>query len=179
MFAYTYQCDRCNQTESYRSAIGYYRLSDGTDIPRCEQPAWCNDCNALRSAERLPDLQRLTEIVADLETTGLSEHDIENAKLMKQDVSDYLAESLFRSHALMRWRTARQSPPRCLDCESTNLLLLNPHIEQALDSFPHLDCNGTFHLSDTWHGSQASYQVLDAEGRHLHDDSSAEKRFRS
>ncbi|MBB3210554.1 hypothetical protein FHS27_006401 [Rhodopirellula rubra] len=73
MFGHEYTCDRCSQTATYISAgIGYYRLPDGIDIPRSSQPAWCIRCDALRCAERLPELERLQDVLADLESNGLS-----------------------------------------------------------------------------------------------------------
>ena len=172
MFGHEYTCDRCSQTATYVSAgIGYYRLSDGTDIPRSSQPAWCNRCDALRGAERLPELEHLQHVLADLESNGLSEHDLKNAEAFQQSPESYVAERLGKWRASVRWRSERQSPPRCLDCASTNLLLLAPDIEQALESFPHPNCGGTFTQTNWWHGSQATYQVLDAEGRDFDGES--------
>lgn len=152
------------------AAIAYYRLSDGADIPLILQPVWCNTCNDLRSAERLAELARLQEVLADLESKGLSKHERETAELLQQTPESYFAERVRKWQAAVRWRLERKSQPRCLACESTNLRLLAPDIEQSLESFAHPDCGGTFTQSNSWHGSQATFQILDAEGRIYNGD---------
>jgi hypothetical protein len=167
MFGHEYRCDRCGQTGSYTTSIGYYCLDDGTVIVRADQAAWCYDCRELRSAERLPNERRIADIISDIQANGLSDDDKEYAAFLSQNEDTYLAEMVFKWKACLKWRRARKSPPRCLECESTSLLLLNPDVEQALDSFAHPQCGGTFQSAGWWHSSQAAYQVLDPEGRHL------------
>ncbi|MCA9138361.1 MAG: hypothetical protein KDB00_16435 [Planctomycetales bacterium] len=166
MFSHEYTCDRCNLTATYVSTeIGYYRLADGTDIPRLSQPAWCNYCNALRSAERLPELERLQQILAEIESAGLSDGDYDFLESLQQSPESYLAERVSKWRASVRWRSQRQSPPRCLECESTDLELLAQEIDQSLESLPHPNCGGNFTRTNWWHCSQACYTVLDSEGR--------------
>lgn len=174
MYGHEYTCDRCNHTGTYISvAIGYYRLADGTELLHFTQPAWCNECATLREAERLPEPDRLKQSVKELESAGLSENDLKYTRLTGESPDELLHRRLANLRAKVRWRVGRQSPPRCLHCESVNLLFLAPNIKDTLKSFRHPGCGGTFTQTSWWHASQANFLRLDAEGRHFIDESSS------
>jgi hypothetical protein len=164
MWGSEYRCDRCGVVASVSTRMVYYRLDDGAPFPCIDQPAWCFDCNAVRAAERLPEMDRLAALVHDLEEFGLDDKAKEDAQRARQDEGSLLREKLQLWHAALRWRTARRSPPRCLECGSVSIKPLVPNPEDSLDSFEHPGCNGRFRIENSWHGIQASCRVLNAEG---------------
>jgi hypothetical protein len=164
MFGFEYECDRCNACGSYSSSIDYYRLEDGTEFPRSDQSAWCFACHSLRSAERLWEADHLREIIRQLEEGELSAGAGDTRSDQgDEETSRQLHQLQWFRHAY-QWRLTRQSPPRCLECGSTDLRPLAPGVEDRLNSFEHPGCGGTFRLNNYWHGSQARYQILSAEG---------------
>lgn len=127
------------------------------------QPSWCRSCNILRNSEMLPSVAQISEMLADLKAKGLSEEDCEFAKLIDETPDQFLANRLQKLEAQLRWRTARNSPARCLECGSTDL----DSVTLDEDGFPHPNCGGTFQHVSMWQGLQSEFQILDTEGREV------------
>jgi hypothetical protein len=113
----------------------------------------------------LPDAELLVNEIRALEERGLSDDERGFAKFLNKDEDLYLIEKLSELRATLAWRTARRSPPRCVQCGS-----ISPKPLESLDSFVHPGCGGTFQSVAVWHASQGAYQILGAEGLPFRDE---------
>ncbi len=118
MWGSKYRCDRCGVLACVQIRLLYYHLETGETIVGVNQPAWCLDCKAVRSAERLPNAAAIAATVHDLEVRGVDDETKQDATLLGQDADSLFSEKLQRARAALRWRIARRSPPRCLECGS-------------------------------------------------------------
>jgi hypothetical protein len=165
MFGNEYRCDRCGaEACAITARLLRYRLDDGAVVTWCDRPAWCNDCKTIRPSEWLPEAEALAASLRDVETSGLNENEKSLAKWAGVDEDTALQEKLQDRRAALRWRLARRSPPRCLECGSMSIepLFANPSSDH--DYIEHPGCGGHFRVVRSWHGSQASYRILTAEG---------------
>jgi hypothetical protein len=78
---------------------------------------WCFDCDGIREVEQLSDVQRLLELLDQLETNGLDAREIQQKALFLRiqiDPQQEYDDELANRRAALDWRTQRLSPPRCL-----------------------------------------------------------------
>ena len=170
-FSRDVKCDSCGKTETIRTTLVYhYVLPGNQQLPGSAIPTWCFDCCAIRDAERLPPLERLTELLTDLQTNGLDERELnDKAAFLKIEVDpqqEFAKEIALRSTAL-NWRSNRVSKPRCLVCGGTN----HSPIQWTESGCEHPGCGGVFKTQQTFHSVQGVYWEVDAEGNRLPEKS--------
>jgi hypothetical protein len=128
---YSARCDRCHIELTIPSGVLYrYCLPNGCELPAIGETVWCLNCDGMRTAERLPMLERLREQVRDLEDKGPDEVSVaKKGAFLKQpiNVAQEFAAELWRRRSTVEWRAARQAPPRCLSCGGTQLMTLEGH----------------------------------------------------
>lgn len=55
-----------------------------------------------------------------------------------------MLEQLWIWQTKLRWRDGRKSPPRCLTCESTSIVVQHTKPDGTSEPFTHPDCGGVF-----------------------------------
>ena len=167
-WSHNFHCDTCNRRASVLTGvISYYYLDDGLELPCSDQLAWCNNCDDVVAAERLPDPHALNRLVAHLTAEGLDEDRLKTAKLLKKEPAEYLNEFIDTYRAMIAWRRDRISPPRCLSCGSVEIVELEPIRSVPLEKFSHPQCGGQFFLDASGHASEAYFRRLTPEGLNL------------
>lgn len=168
MFGGEYVCDRCKRPETVRFCTeSYYQLDDGREIRVSDEPVWCYQCKCVRSAERLDDPDRLAVSLDRLNASGITDEMRDAAELFEQSPEEVYTERIAYDAARLAWRRARRSPPRCLECGSTNFVALVRGPQGRLDSFSHPSCGGTFQRVSIFHAQLASHRIMNAEGVYL------------
>jgi hypothetical protein len=168
-FGHDVKCDLCGRTEKVRTSLIYhYVVTDNHIVSSCASPAWCFDCDGIRDSECLPSVERLTELLSELEVNGLDEEVLQDkARFLRIELDlelEYQREMKKRRIALA-WRMNRRSPPRCLDCGGTN----HRPLKWTDDGCDHPGCNGLFRVFAEYHASQGIYRELNPEGNSLSD----------
>ncbi len=168
-FARELKCHRCGKTETVRTAlIYYYLLPDDQQLSACAVPAWCLDCGGIRDVEGLPEVERLAEMLTDLETNGIDEQELNDKANFLGTAVDPIrayADEYALRRAALDWRTNRVSQPRCLACGGTN----HSSIQGMDASFEHPQCGGMLETVRSFHGLQGFHWLVDAEGNRLSD----------
>jgi hypothetical protein len=165
------ECDSCGQIETIRTTLIYrYVLPDNQRLPGGAIPTWCFDCDGIRDSEHLPTVERLSELLAELEANGLDERELSDKASFLQIEIDPQREydnQLAWRRAALNWRLGRRSPPRCLVCGGTN----HAPVQWSDRGCEHPGCNGMFTTQREYHSVQAIYWEVDAEGNRLPEES--------
>ena len=165
------KCDTCDKTETIRTALIYhYALPDNQQLPSCAIPTWCFDCDGIRDAERLPALERLAELLDDLERNGLDEQALNDKAAflrIQVDPHEEHEKELARRSAALHWRSNRISRPRCFVCGGTN----HSPIQWTENGCEHQGCGGAFKTQIAFHSVQDVYWEVDVEGNRLPEQS--------
>lgn len=89
-----------------------YCLPDKSMLPVEQEVAWCKGCRSFGSAEAIPSIEELHARVQELQTPTQKLLFLYGTKEVMNGAIDELRTRL-------SWRTARESPARCLACGST------------------------------------------------------------
>jgi len=164
-----YTCDRCQAEARYWIRPRIYQLADDITCTLSDERVWCYDCNTLRSAESFPSADFLNELIEILRSGELPTWEVEYLSILERSKDEWIAELLKEAVVRLRWLETRQSPPRCLECGSTNFVHL-PERPKVVDNlFEHPGCGGTFHLTVQTFAREIGIPVYDAEGNRLND----------
>jgi hypothetical protein len=109
--------------EYYASRGNRYRFEDGAFLDMLTTPVWCRRCQELHDGEYIEPLSEIDQQLADLRN--------QNSHLYQwtQDSEagpngkfrmELIAEALRRRE----WRERRLSPPKCLFCGATDIVVL-------------------------------------------------------
>jgi hypothetical protein len=116
-------------TEEHCGSRGnYYEFDDGSRIELWSRPVWCRRCGHYTDGESIESLDEIDRHLADLE-------DPQSDLFRFTQESESEPGGGFRRHWIeltkqrRRWRERRVSPPRCLLCGSTDLVLLPEGVE--------------------------------------------------
>ena len=82
--------------------------------------------------------------IRQLKDSGLDEETLKLIKRLDREPEEYLVEQLDDFHAMLDWRLARTTPPRCWDCGSTDFLTLMSDPDDRPEPFTHPSCGGRF-----------------------------------
>ncbi len=145
-------CDLCNCKFSYVGWCDWYYDIAGHQMHISTKPAWCFDCNKLRSAENLPTVTECEREIGELTSKRTAK-------------GTRLAHPIALKIAQLKldWRKLRTSSPRCIWCGGTNLQYLETEPRNGLLPFIHPKCGGTIAYSSTFLGS-ASPTLFTPEG---------------
>jgi hypothetical protein len=103
-----------------------YLLPDQSTLDLSFIAAWCRDCREVTHAEEMPSMAAIE-------------------KELTTSVPGWRHEELT---VLKKWRTQRRSPPKCLDCGSTNIVPVTLDFSEVIEqTFPHPDCEGVLHFT--------------------------------
>jgi hypothetical protein len=101
----------------------YYELEDGSHIDLRSRPVWCRKCRCYTDGESIESLDEIDRQLSDLNDPGS-----EMYRLTQDSLSG--PRGRFRLHWVeltrhrRRWRERRVSPPRCLLCGATDIVVL-------------------------------------------------------
>ncbi len=99
--------------EIYGSRGDSYEFEDGTQIGVISKPVWCRWCRQFTDGESIEDLEEIDQLLTDL-------HD------RSSEVSRGLHHRLRiieQMEQRRRWLSGRLSPPKCLECGSTEIVV--------------------------------------------------------
>src|SRR5689334_13151468 len=106
------KCDKCGYEEKFPHILRSYLLDSGQKLGVEQTFAWCENCNKIVWAERIPDLDQIeAELKQSSEFFDQSKsHDL----LEANKFPSYLESEELR----IEWRQTRKAPPKCLECGS-------------------------------------------------------------
>jgi hypothetical protein len=103
----------------------YYEFEDGSHLDLRSQPVWCCTCGNFSHGERIETLAELDRQIADLDdpTSMISQLNAasrlnelgEGENFRRAQIKDFTE----RRH----WREKRSSPPKCICCGSTAIII--------------------------------------------------------
>jgi hypothetical protein len=109
--------------EVYGSRGDHYELADGTHIDLRSSPVWCRQCNGFTDGESIEALEEIDRQIADLRdpTSELYRFCYPGGEgSIRVDVIRLITKLAKRR----RWRERRKSPPKCLGCGTSEIVLL-------------------------------------------------------
>src|SRR4051795_3674685 len=99
--------------EFYGSRGDHYELEDGPHIDVWSRPVWCHRCNDFTDGEYVG---RLEEIDQHLEELRDPSSELSRGLRYRPTIIEGLEQR-------RRWLTGRVSPPKCLECGSTEIVV--------------------------------------------------------
>ncbi len=106
----------------YGTRGNYYQLPDGSKLDVHGNPVWCRQCQTFSEVEWLQSVPELEQAIADYS-------DVSSAKSQRilqlsglRDKAASLAKRLAERTTRLQWRGGRISPPKCLECGTTNVV---------------------------------------------------------
>ena len=108
----------------------YYEFADGRRLDLHSRPAWCTTCGKVVHAERLATLEQIDARLAELHQYAASSREtkvrgVPYALTMEgQRYFDDLEQKAAEARRRREWRRGRIAPAKCLNCGSTDVLLL-------------------------------------------------------
>lgn len=120
----------------------YYQLPDGDSAVAKAAPAWCTECATVVDAEVLLSLDDARHELAEFERQGPA------MQAFLDDAAGFRHPMLLLEHHIaglqstLKWRTLRQSPPRCLTCTSHHVAYLPWRIGRENQAMQHPSCPG-------------------------------------
>lgn len=162
---YRYQCNRCKREESaqlLRTRV--YQLAGNLHTYLQAELAWCNGCARLVAAEWLPPLQLLESWRSALMQVSPDDPELQREATVRQiSPAELLAHRQRAALERVRWRQQRRSPPRCLECSSSDIRVLADG-DEVPAAIPHPSCGGEFILIGKLFASESSWDRYDPEG---------------
>ena len=167
------RCDRCDFAvelcESWHGVEGLYRIPDSQPIPLVGRWAWCNRCFDISQAEMLPMIGEIrAELRASLWNVSAWGEDVwrcTQAVAESEPISRRCHRRILRS--MLEWRRHRRSPPRCLNCGTTDIQFASDDMgNTGVGTICHPNCAGMIHfeLGAIWTGICEGYDAYDPEG---------------
>lgn len=107
----------------------YYRLENGIHIRLHSAPVWCERCAKITHGENIDSIEEIDKQIADLERLAAEiRRDMTRPPLPTPDApGDRSQQEEIAELKLRRaWRMRRRTPPRCLICGSTDIVVLEP-----------------------------------------------------
>lgn len=99
--------------EFYGSRGDSYEFGDGSQIGVISKPVWCRRCGEFTDGESIEDLDDIDQLLADL-------HD-PSSKVSRG--LHYRLRIIEQVEERRRWLSSRKSPPKCLECGSTEIVV--------------------------------------------------------
>ena len=140
---YEAKCDRCKFTQRIADGgLRSYQLPGDVRVTIRQQFAWCQSCHVVVHAERLPTID---QIKAELEAfEQLARDDRGSFAMPGRLAEDEINRERNQLQTLRQVVEGRKSPERCLECGSTDLILIPMADEDDDEIVPMSPC-GTVH----------------------------------
>ena len=91
-----------------------YVLNDGTLLPTQQMESWCRNCRNVVAGEVVPTIVQIDEEIRQLTDPNDKIHKC----FGRATIEKMLADARLR----LRWRPTRESGPRCLECQSSDIV---------------------------------------------------------
>jgi hypothetical protein len=143
----------------------HYELEDGSRIDVRSEPVWCRRCGGYVEGEVVEPLEQIDRELAELRDPKSEAYRMTQDSLAGPDGE-------FRRHYIRlvvqrrRWRECRHSPPRCLQCGSTDLIRLPCGEEVPNPCGPGVVILNVIGLCSTWFNNWS----FTAEGQRIPTD---------
>ncbi len=131
-------CNRCSHQSRISDILRSYGISDQVKVTIEQQYAFCKHCSGAVNAEYVPTLAELNAVLAEF----IEANETEWIKGLEERIA---------------WRQTRQSPARCLECGSTDIICAVVDEETNIATLEHPGCGGTllirtrgFELNRLW-----------------------------
>ncbi len=120
MAAFTvYKIDEDWQTVVYLYMNCKYVLNDGILLTTLQTRSWCRTCRTVVAGEVVPSLQEIEEEIRRWTDP--------NDEIHKRFPRVIIEEAISEFQLLMQWLPTRISDPRCLECQSTDMVEISGH----------------------------------------------------
>lgn len=137
-----YKIDEDWETEVYLYWNCKYVLEDRNFLETLQKESWCRCCGTIVAGEFIPSMQEIENEIRRVTDPNDKIHKV----FGRGTIDRILADARIR----LQWRPTRNSPPRCLDCQSTDII--NIPAENFVDPV-----SGTkFRLLSCGHASMAT-----------------------
>lgn len=156
-------CNACDKHWSTTSTwhIYCYSLPDGRTTRADCSLSWCHSCNEFRPVERIPTKDAVAKALAAKieELAVLRKRPLEKLRRLLswgnilRKISQETAwaiKDLEKAQAAYDWRALRESPPKCLECGSTNTQDIDiSKWERSGSTMSHPRCTGQLSIEDS------------------------------
>ncbi len=122
------------RTERFFGSRGnYYELEEGSHLDVYTTPVWCHHCASVTHGEDIWSLELLDQRLADLANPQSQEYQMLMTPLVPDLNLEFESPHNLEQRRLERveevrkrrsWRERRSSPPRCIHCGSTEIIVL-------------------------------------------------------
>ena len=118
--------------EFYGSRGDYYEFEDGSHIDVSSGPVWCYRCHDFTDGESIESLETIDQQLADLQDPRSELYRSTKDTLLYND-----GRPRFRPHYIdllrqrRQWREGREAPPKCLECGTTEIVVLSADGERV------------------------------------------------
>jgi hypothetical protein len=162
----SFECGLCGSRRAFEYTIRVYDTPEQVSV--IDWPCWCWACDAVSLAEYIPDpAEVIEEAKAWRRRDRDREYRITCGPLSSGD-DDYEPKVLSYYDAVLTWRRRRQSPSRCLFCESVKVSLA----ATRYGKFEHPSCGGMFECLFSIFGGirRMTKEVFSSEGTKLSEE---------
>jgi hypothetical protein len=129
-------CDRCGYRQRLTERPRQYRFPDRRTAIINQTLAWCRTCQRVVEAERLLDLSKIDEQIAEV-CSG-----VERVRDWLTSIGRTAEEEVERLQEYKEWRLARKAAPKCLECGSTSIEAFPKDENGDPKAIQHAGCRG-------------------------------------
>jgi hypothetical protein len=140
MSGYSITCNSCDYGKRMSDQLRSYQLDGDERLTIRQAFAWCSTCKEIVWAEVIQDIQTLEDELTEWLVFLESPHD---------DIGDDYPHEQTMSQRIA-WRRMRVSPPKCLECGSTEVSFAKEIEDEERETeyweFIHPECGGLIHI---------------------------------
>jgi hypothetical protein len=146
-------CDKCSYERSYPHRNYDYHMPDGNHVYVIVGRGWCHSCEQIVETEYLPALDQIEKelrYIAGYSKEAVTPASIAASIKVRREWENRKALALIR-----------KSPPRCLECGSTNIEV---QTSDANGLLLHPRCGGHLRMLESTNVDLSERVLLDHEG---------------
>ena len=111
--------------ENWRAGVTIYGdccyvLNDATLLTTLQAPSWCRCCRNVVAGEVVPSIEEIEREIRELNDPNDKIHQCFSRMMIKRMLAD--------ARLRLQWRPKRRSDPRCLKCQSTDIVNISGDI---------------------------------------------------
>jgi hypothetical protein len=117
------------RTEKFPGSRGnYYEFSESDRLNLHSVPVWCHRCVKITHGEELSTVDEIDKQIRDLNDPSSESYHVSRIDVLDELLPDkgdqLLQERIAELRRRRRWREGRQSPPKCIYCGTSEILVL-------------------------------------------------------
>jgi len=115
------------RTEKFAGSRGhYYEFSESDRLEFDAGPVWCHRCGTITHGESLSTIEEIDQQIRDLGDPSSELFSMTQNSLLAEmgHGEEFRREQITELQRRRRWRESRKSPPRCIQCGTTEILPL-------------------------------------------------------